>query len=222
MIDATEQLIRDQGFAAVTSRIVAAAVGVRPPLLHYYFNSMDDLFVEVFRRGAEADLERLAHAVASKDPLRSMWKLSHDPKATRFVTEFMAMANHNEPVRAEITRYAEKRRKLQAEGLSRHLAARGLKPRIPPLVLAVLMENVARGQMLESALGISLGHEETEAFVQACLKLFDERGEVGSEGSAPEAAPESAPESAPGRGARRTRAKAVVDPVPSRTARRRG
>lgn len=211
MIDATEELIRDQGFAAVTSRIVAAAVGVKPPLLYYYFESMDELFVEVFRRGAEADLERLAHAVESKDPLRAMWKLSHDPKATRFVTEFMAIANHNEPVRAEITLYAERRRKLQAKGLSRHLAARGVKPRIPPLVLAVLMENVARGQMLESALGISLGHKATEAFIQSCLKLFDETGEV-----APEAAPP------PAKPARRTRTKAVAEPSTPRAARRRG
>jgi AcrR family transcriptional regulator len=170
IVRATEQLIREQGFATITSRIIAAKAGVKPPLIHYYFSSMDDLYVEVFRLGAEADFLLMSAILETDHPLREMWRLSCDPNATRFVTEFMAIANHNVPVRAEISRYAKKRRELQAEAVSRHLALRGVTPPISPIVIAVLVENVARGLVLESALDISLGHDEVEAFLDACLR----------------------------------------------------
>src|SRR4051794_19459132 len=75
LVDATEQLLREQGFAAITSRIIAAKAGLKPQLIHYYFNSMDDLYVEVFRRGAEADFERLKLAMTAEHPIRAMWEL---------------------------------------------------------------------------------------------------------------------------------------------------
>ncbi len=212
LVDVTETLIREQGFAAITSRILAAKAGIKPQLIHYYFNSVDDLYVEVFRRGAEADLARLTAALEADQPLRAMWKLSSDPKATRFVTEFMAIANHNETVRAEITRYAETRREVQAEVVSRHLAARGVTPRIPPMVIAVLMENVARGLVLESALSISLGHDEVEIFLEGVLQRFEESGDA-IEAVEAQLAPKSGG---------RVRSKTAVERAPGRTARRRG
>jgi AcrR family transcriptional regulator len=175
VIEATERLIREQGFARITSRLVAAEAGIKPPLIHYYFSTMDDLYIEVFRRGVEADLERLTAAVESEDPLRAMWELSRDPIVIRFATEFMALANHNEAVRSEMTLYAEKRRAIQAEAISRDLAARGVTPKIPPMVTAVLLENITRGLMLESALGISLGHAEVEAFLEAGIDTMEVR-----------------------------------------------
>ena len=45
--------MRDEGYAAVTSRRVAEQAGLKPQLVHYYFRTMDDLFLEMFRRGAD-------------------------------------------------------------------------------------------------------------------------------------------------------------------------
>ncbi len=61
LLDATEQLMLDSGYAAVSSRRVAAVAGVRPALVHYYFRTMDDLFLAAFQRRAEqafADQQR--------------------------------------------------------------------------------------------------------------------------------------------------------------------
>lgn len=58
LIEATAQIMLDEGYAAATSRRVAARAGVKPPLVHYYFPSMDDLFVAVLRDKAEANLVR--------------------------------------------------------------------------------------------------------------------------------------------------------------------
>ena len=48
LLDAAERLMRDEGYAAVTSRRVAAEAGLKPQLVHYYFRTMDDLFVDLF------------------------------------------------------------------------------------------------------------------------------------------------------------------------------
>ena len=50
----------EEGYAAVTSRRVAAQAGLKPQLVHYYFRTMDDLFLAAYRRRADQGLERLA------------------------------------------------------------------------------------------------------------------------------------------------------------------
>ena len=57
LLDAAEELLLQEGYAAVTSRRVADAAGLKPQLVHYYFRTMEDLFLEVFRRRAEEGLE---------------------------------------------------------------------------------------------------------------------------------------------------------------------
>jgi len=47
-----------EGYAAVTSRRVAAEAGLKPQLVHYYFRTMDDLFLALYRRRADQGLER--------------------------------------------------------------------------------------------------------------------------------------------------------------------
>ena len=59
LLDATEELMLKDGYAAVSSRSVAAAVGIQAPLVHYYFPTLDDLFVAVLQR--RAGPERRAH-----------------------------------------------------------------------------------------------------------------------------------------------------------------
>ena len=54
LLDAAEQLMLREGYAAVSSRRVAAEAGIKPQLVHYYFRTMDDLFLETYRRRATA------------------------------------------------------------------------------------------------------------------------------------------------------------------------
>ena len=64
LLDATEQLMLDSGYAAVSSRRVAAVAGVRPALVHYYFRTMDDLFLAAFQRRAEQAFAHQQRALA--------------------------------------------------------------------------------------------------------------------------------------------------------------
>ena len=53
IMDATEKVIRDEGYAAVSSRRVAEVAAIQQSLVYYYFESMDDLLVATFQRRAE-------------------------------------------------------------------------------------------------------------------------------------------------------------------------
>src|SRR5262249_9512013 len=74
LVDAAERLLIDEGYAAVTSRRVAAKAGLKPQLVHYYFRTMDDLFLEVLRRRADHDLARFEQAIAADGSLRNLWR----------------------------------------------------------------------------------------------------------------------------------------------------
>src|SRR5436305_15346253 len=94
LLDAAERLMIEEGYAAVTSRRLAAKAGLKPQLVHYYFRTMDDLFLEVFRRRADGDLAGFERAVAADGSLRNLWRLNNDQRGARFTMEFVALANH--------------------------------------------------------------------------------------------------------------------------------
>ena len=81
---------------------MAAAVGIQAPLVHYYFPTLDDLFVAVLRRRAGRNVERMAEALASPEPLRAWWKLASDPRGTALFIELLAAANHRPALKAEV------------------------------------------------------------------------------------------------------------------------
>src|SRR6202051_1625081 len=75
LLDAAEQLMLEEGYAAVTSRRLADRAALKPQLVHYYFRTMDDLFLAVFRRRAEQGLKSQARALESPQPLWALWRL---------------------------------------------------------------------------------------------------------------------------------------------------
>lgn len=178
LLDAAEQLMLEDGYAAVTSRRLAAKAGLKQPLVYYYFRTMDELFLAVFRRMSEQGLERLRQALDSAQPIRALWNLNSDRSRTALTMEFVALANHRKVIQAEIARHSERARSLEVQGLTRLLEARGIEAQIPPLVSAVLLTSLARGLVQEGALGISKGHAPTRAFVEACLRYFEEHGDA--------------------------------------------
>jgi AcrR family transcriptional regulator len=173
LIDATAQIMVDEGYAAATSRRVAAKAGVKPALVHYYFPSMDDLFVAVLRDKAETNLQRQRQAIAAAEPLHALWQLSGANDAQLF-TEFLAMANHRKTIRSEISSYAMRFRDLEEGAMTLALNARGIDlETFPPVVMSMIMGSLARMVLHEQGLGITRGHEEARAFIEQCLDRFE-------------------------------------------------
>jgi AcrR family transcriptional regulator len=170
LLDATEQIMLEQGYAAVSSRRVAERAALKPQLVHYYFRTMDDLFLAAFRRRAEMGLEHLTKALASGEPLRVLWAFGDDPTSTALNMEFVALANHRKSIRSELARYAELFRAIQADVLAEVMGERGIDTeRFPPVAVMTAMTSVAQILVLEEALGITAGHAETRALVARLL-----------------------------------------------------
>jgi AcrR family transcriptional regulator len=178
LLDAAEQLMLEEGYAAVTSRRLAGRAGLKPQLVHYYFRTMEELFLEVFRRRAEEGLQIQAQVLNSAQPLWALWRFGTDPAFTRISMEFMALANHRKEMRAEIAFYAERfrdeQRQVVAAALERYRADHPEDSTdIPPVVWTLLMTSLSRFLVLEQAIGMSGGHAETLELVENYLRRLE-------------------------------------------------
>jgi AcrR family transcriptional regulator len=179
LVDAAERLLLDEGYAAVTSRRVGAAAGLKPQLVHYYFRSMDDLFLEVFRRRADENLARVARAIAAGGSLRTLWELNADPRGAAFMIEFVALANHRKAIRAEIAAYAERYRSMQLDALTTALGDAGITDeQVPPVVALLLMTGLSQVLSIEQAIGVTAGHRGTLDFVERAIDRLEPPGDA--------------------------------------------
>jgi AcrR family transcriptional regulator len=174
LLDAALRLMAEEGYAAVTSRRVAARAELKPQLVHYYFRTMDDLFLALVRRGAEHNLERQQRALASDQPLRALWALGTDPTETTLNTELAALANHRKAIRSEIGAYAEQFRRRQLDALTRVLEGYGVDTgALPPAAFLMVLTSVSRVLGMEAALGVATGHDEVHALVEELLTRYE-------------------------------------------------
>lgn len=173
LIQATAQVMLEEGYAAATSRRVAARAGVKPALVHYHFPSMDDLFLAVLREGAEANLVRQRQALAADEPLHALWTLNNAHGA-RLLMEFMALANHRKEIRSEIIGYAARFGDLEESAVTLAMRAHGVDmSEFPPVVMSMIVTSLARILVLERSLGINRGHAEAAEFIERILSRYE-------------------------------------------------
>lgn len=174
LMEATIEVILEEGYAAATSRKVAARAGVKQALVYYYFPTMDDLFLAVVRGGAEVTLARQRQALEENDPLRALWMVSGDARATKLNTEFMALANHRKVIGAELKRSSERIRDIETAAVTMVLRAKGVDlEKYPPMVMSMILTGMARNLRNEEAVGVTAGHAALTAFVEDILDQFD-------------------------------------------------
>jgi AcrR family transcriptional regulator len=155
LLDATAQIMLDEGYAAVSSRSVAAKAGMKAPLVHYDFPTLDDLFLALLRRGASWKLERLAAALASPQPLLALWETSIDPTGTAIVLEMVAAANHRPAVKAELIQIANQFYRMQIQAFAQLLPTYGVDLEVfPPELVVRAMEGLAQLQVSDQTLQV--------------------------------------------------------------------
>jgi AcrR family transcriptional regulator len=174
LLDAAERLMLEEGWAAVTGRRVAEKAGLRSQLVHYYFRSMDDLLLAVFRRRAEQGFKGHAKALQSRQPLWALWRIFNNPPFSVFTMELFALANHRAELRAELAHHAERFRAAQTETFTRVLKDYGVDTtQMPPVAAAFLMTGVPGILFMEQAVGISAGHAEIVTLVERYLRELE-------------------------------------------------
>jgi AcrR family transcriptional regulator len=174
LLDAAEALMVENGYAAVTTRRVAATAGANSGLITYYFGTLENLFVELFRRRSERSLQRLGQVLDDPQPLWALWEQVSDPSSNAIVTEFIALANHRKGLKKEIASYSRKHRRLQIERLTQVLERHGADlERWPVASLLVLMAGTARFLTIEESFNVDIGHAETVAVIEREIRALE-------------------------------------------------
>jgi AcrR family transcriptional regulator len=174
ILDSAEAILRGEGYAELTSRNIAQRAGTKQQLVYYYFRTMDDLIVEMIRRSSARELERLDAALNGEHPLRDLWEICIKPVSARLITELMALANHNDGLRAEVIAFIETSRRIQAQALEQ-AAARGGRPAndVTPLAAAFIATSAALALTREAELGVTLGHADVLRLIEQTLARLE-------------------------------------------------
>jgi AcrR family transcriptional regulator len=176
LLDCTERLMVDEGYAAVTYRNVAAQAGVTPGLVQYYFPALDDLFVALVRDRAERGLKKLIRQLRTDRPLRALWQYVNHRASAALTAELTALANHRKAIQAEIAQAGDKARELALAALEERAEDYAfLGEQVSPKVLVFLMTSTPRMVVMEEAAGMTNAHAETIEFFERYLDRVEPR-----------------------------------------------
>jgi AcrR family transcriptional regulator len=174
ILDATEELMLKEGYAAVSSRSVAAAVGIQAPLVHYHFATIDDLFVAVLDRRAGRNVERMAEALASAEPMRAWWAQASDPRGTAMFVELLAAANHRPALKSKLGDIAREVRHMQMEVLDTLLGEYGIDAaQFPPAFVAAAIQGLAFSAVQDQAAGYDTAPDEAIAAMDQLIDRLE-------------------------------------------------
>jgi AcrR family transcriptional regulator len=170
ILDATEQLMVEEGYAAVSSRRVGHALGLNPATVHYYYPTTDDLFIALHRRMTDRQIEELVKALDSGDPLQAFWSFQSGWAQTALGVEFLALSNHRKAIRDTLAAATNNARETLAQRLSEAMGAPAVEPSVlPPVALATILVAVGRLLANEERVGITRGHAEVRAAIDWAL-----------------------------------------------------
>ena len=127
--------------------------------VHYYFPTMDDLFIALLDRGADKNMARMAAALAAPKPLRALWELSTNAGRIGVLDELMAAARHRPLLRERVVALAGTVRVMQIEALRALIPQYGMDESVfPAELLAAAIQGTALLMLREEALGVEGPH----------------------------------------------------------------
>ena len=174
LIEAASEILDEEGYPAFTARRIASRADLKPQLVHYYFRSMEELVVTVFKRSSASYFQLHDEALSSPRPLHALWRLNcHIPEARRML-EYVALGKIYPALREEMRASGESFRALQIEAIENICRQRGIdEPPMSAAALAAMMSAVARSIVIESNVAMTMAHEELNAFVENTLDQYD-------------------------------------------------
>lgn len=167
LLDATERVMREDGYAAATSRRIADEAGLKQQLVYYYFETMDDLLLAAFKRRTALALARIDEETVAERPIHTIWDSWNTTVDAKLVFEFIALANHHEGIRDEVNRFTKLAREKHSAAIARQLREKNVD--CGPLsadALAFMLYSTALVMGREAAMGVTESHADVR-------KLFD-------------------------------------------------
>jgi AcrR family transcriptional regulator len=165
-LDAAERLLVDIGYADITTRKLADEAGANLGLVHYYFGSMQELFLQVLERFTAQLITRQRAMYSAPGPYIEKWReamryLDEDRPYQKIWWELQAMAWNRPEFQPRVARvhkaWCDAMRDAVAEALKRYkLDDDGFSTE----AWVTLIVTVNEGIILERLSGIDRGHRE--------------------------------------------------------------
>lgn len=173
ILDATEKLMVEEGYAAVSSRRVAQELGLNAATVHYYYPTTDDLFIALHRHMTESQVEQLETVLSSTDPLEAFWVFQSGWSQTALGVEFLALSNHRKAICDRLAGFTSGARQVQTQRLTAAIGELSVDPAVlPPVALTTILVAIGRLLANEERVGITEGHAEVRAFTEWALKAL--------------------------------------------------
>jgi AcrR family transcriptional regulator len=160
-LDAAERLMIGVGYAGVSTRALAEEAGANPGLVHYYFGSMDNLFLRVLERFTERLIARQREMYGADTPFIEKWRqamryLDLDRPYQKVWYELQALAWNRPELRERVASVNGQWRAVLTEAFAGPREAYGLDMPLDALVALVMTFN--EGLIFERLSGIETGH----------------------------------------------------------------
>jgi len=184
LLDAAERLIIDVGHAGISTRRLAAEAGANQGLVHYYFGSIDEVFVQVLERFTARLIERQREMYSADvsfiEKWRTAWRYQEqDIEAgySKIWMELQALSWSQPDLRPRIARVNAEWRGVLRDAFERAAEEYGLDPKEFPVdVLVAMMMTFAQGYAVERLEGIEEGHAELLAWSEGWLEGLESTG----------------------------------------------
>ena len=181
-LDAAERLLIGVGYAGISTRRLAEEAGANHGLVHYYFGSMENLFVRVLERFTERLIARQRAMYARTDISGAeKWRmamgfLEADLEAgyPKIWLELQALGWNRPDIAERVAEVNREWRGVLTEAFDRMIDEYGLdRDQLPALVSLAMTFN--EGIMVERLSGISAGHRELMDMVSRWLDSLERR-----------------------------------------------
>jgi AcrR family transcriptional regulator len=182
-LDAAERLLIAVGYSGITTRRLAEEAGANHGLVHYYFGSMENLFVRVLERFTERLVARQREMYARTDISgaekwrTAMGYLESDLAAgyPKIWLELQALGWNRPDIAQRVAQVNREWRDVLTEAFDQMMGEYGLdRERFPLAATVSLVITSNEGIMVERLSGISAGHRDLIEMVGRWLESLEE------------------------------------------------
>ena len=177
LLDVTEEIILREGYAAVSSRNVAARVGNPGASCCTTTSRPSTTCSSPCCGGAPSRTSRRWRQLwQSPEPFSAWWQLASDPRGAALLLEFIAAANHRPALKEEVGKVAHEVRRMQMKTLSRLLPEYGLDAEdFPPAFIAAAMQGISFAIVADEAAGFDTDHAQARGAMDRLVMLLEKR-----------------------------------------------
>jgi AcrR family transcriptional regulator len=176
-LDAAERLLIEVGYGGISTRALAAEAGANAGLVHYYFGSMDELFVRVLERFTARLIARQREMYATDAPFLEKWRAAWSFQEadlqsgySKIWLELQALSWNRPDLLPRINQVNAEWRAVLREAYAAAAEGYGLGEAFPVEALVAMTMTFGQGYALERLEGIAEGHRELLGWIEGWLE----------------------------------------------------